>query len=104
LTLIHESETKKGLADFKRLFIHPRRVFHNGLVKRPSTRDGKSVPDVELLGGTQKVNDKTVLITDLAGDLLEVPATEMNAPFKAWRRALQTYRQRGNINIRRLEK
>lgn len=104
LTEIHDSETQKGLPGFKRLFIHPRRVFHNGLVKRPSTRNGKDVPDVELLGATQKVSEKTVLITELAGNLLEVPATEMNAPFKAWRKALQTYQERGNINIRRLEK
>jgi hypothetical protein len=59
---------------------------------------------VELLGATQKVSEKTVLITDLANNLLEVPAAEMNAPFKAWRKALQTYQERGNINIRRLEK
>jgi hypothetical protein len=35
LSEIRESETEEDLADHKRLFIHPERVFHNGLVKRP---------------------------------------------------------------------
>jgi L-ascorbate metabolism protein UlaG (beta-lactamase superfamily) len=35
LTKIHESETLARLPAWKRLFIHPQRVYHNGLVKRP---------------------------------------------------------------------
>ena len=50
LSRIRQSETEEGLADHKRLFIHPQRVFHNGLVKRPS-----SVPELERLGPTKKV-------------------------------------------------
>jgi hypothetical protein len=51
LTKIHESET---LAEKrKRLFIHPERIYHNGLVKRPSKRNNKAVPDAELLGPTR---------------------------------------------------
>jgi glyoxylase-like metal-dependent hydrolase (beta-lactamase superfamily II) len=42
LSKIRQSETEEGLAHHKRLFIHPERVFHNGLVKRPS-----SLPELE---------------------------------------------------------
>jgi glyoxylase-like metal-dependent hydrolase (beta-lactamase superfamily II) len=35
LSNIREPETEAGSAAHKRLFIHPERVFHNGLVKRP---------------------------------------------------------------------
>lgn len=100
LTEIHKSETN-GTA-FKRLFIHPRRVYHNGLVKRPSTRDGKDVPDTELLGDTVKVGTD-VIITELAGNLLDVPDGEMNAPFRAWKHALSAFKARGPIEFRRME-
>ena len=40
LTEIHKSETNKTA--FKQLFIHPRRVYHNGIVKRPGKREPSS--------------------------------------------------------------
>ena len=42
LTEIHDSETDPRLEaqKWKRLFIHPQRVYHNGLVKRPTSRNG----------------------------------------------------------------
>jgi beta-lactamase superfamily II metal-dependent hydrolase len=101
LTEIRRSETNKTA--FKRLFIHPQRVYHNGLVKRPTTRDGKRVKDTELLGKTVKVGDD-LIITDLAENLLDVPDEEMNAPFRDWKEALETFRTRGPIKFRRLER
>jgi hypothetical protein len=67
LSKIRESETEEGLADHKRLFIHPERVFHNGLVKRPS-----SVPELEQLGPTKKAGGQTIL-TGLLDNPLDVP-------------------------------
>jgi hypothetical protein len=96
LARIHESETEQGLAPRKRLFIHPERVFHNGLVKRPST-----LPEIEQLGTTRKVGSRTV-ITDLFDDPLDVPATKMNKHFKAWRKALEAWAADGPIEYRRL--
>ncbi len=101
LTEIHKSET--NTAKFKRLFIHPQRVYHNGLVKRPSSRNGKKRKDTELLGKTAKVG-KDLFVTDLAEDLLAVPDTEMNKPFLEWKAALKAFRKRGPIKFRRIER
>ncbi len=97
---IFKSETNKEKR--KRLFIQPKRYYHNGIVKRPSKKNGKSVPDVELLGSTRKVGNKTFL-TGLEDDLLKVPDTEMNAPFKDWKNALKEYNKRAKIEFRRLQ-
>jgi beta-lactamase superfamily II metal-dependent hydrolase len=94
LTAIQRSETNE--VDHKRLFIHPRRVFHNGLVKRPSSRR-----EAEQLGATVEVGDETV-ITALETDLLAVPDEEMNKYFLAWKKALRGFRERGDIEFRRL--
>jgi beta-lactamase superfamily II metal-dependent hydrolase len=97
---IFRSETNKEKR--KRLFIQPKRYYHNGIVKRPSKRDGKRVPDVELLGATRKIGTQTFL-TGLETDLLKVPDTEMNAPFKQWKEALKEYNKRAKIEFRRLQ-
>lgn len=97
---IFKSETNKEKR--KRLFIQPKRYYHNGIVKRPSKKDGKRVPDVELLGATRKVGTQTFL-TGLETDLLKVPDTEMNAPFKEWKEALKEYNKRAKIEFRRLQ-
>ncbi|HEX2294041.1 MAG TPA: MBL fold metallo-hydrolase [Actinomycetota bacterium] len=99
LTEIHESESHG--TPWKRLYIHPQRIFHNGLVKRPSRIDGKRVPDDELLGPTVE-RDGATFVTDLHDDLLQVPDEEMNEPFKRWKEALQTFAGRGPIEMRRL--
>jgi beta-lactamase superfamily II metal-dependent hydrolase len=95
LTQIHESEAQR--TSYKRLFAHPRRVYHNGLVKRPSTRR-----EAEQLGATKEVGEDTI-ITGLEEDLLAVPDTEMNMPFRDWKKALRAWRDRGPIEFRRLE-
>jgi hypothetical protein len=106
LTEIHQSESHD--TPHKRLFIRPRRVYHNGLVKRPSSRNGKKVSDTELLGETVDAPGKKKVIVGLVDSLLDVPDAEMNAPFKAWKSALRTYENRyaaqtGPIEFRRLE-
>jgi beta-lactamase superfamily II metal-dependent hydrolase len=97
---ILKSETNKERR--KRLFIQPKRYFHNGIVKRPSKRNGKSVPEVELLGATRKVGNTTFLV-GLEKDLLKVPDAEMNEPFKKWKEALREYNKRDKIEFRRLQ-
>lgn len=97
---IYKSETNKEKR--KRLFIQPKRYYHNGIVKRPSKINNKSVPDVELLGATKKVDGKTYL-TGLVDDLLKVPDAEMNAPFLEWKKALAAYNKRSKIAFKRLQ-
>lgn len=100
LTEIHASETNPEPR--KRLFISPKRVYHNGLVKRP-TKDasGKKRGDRELLGATKVVDGETI-ITGLEDDLLKVPDGEMNEPFRRWKQALTAWNKRGKIKFRRL--
>ena len=86
----------------KRLFVQPKRYYHNGLVKRPSTRKGKRVPDAQLLGPTVKRGRDTWL-TGLVEDLLTVPAGELNEPFRAWQQTLATWHARSPLVSRRLQ-
>lgn len=95
LTEIHVSEQNSN--PLKRLFIRPRRVFHNGLVKRPS-----SVPTGRALGRTRKVGQATI-ITGLESNLLNVADKQLNRPFKDWKRALAAFNARGEIEFRRLQ-
>lgn len=86
----------------KRLFVEPKRVYHNGLVKRPSKdASKKAVPDKELLGPTKVVDGKTILV-GLVDDLLSVPDAEMNEPFKAWKETLATWNKRSKLELRSL--
>src|SRR5688572_22575081 len=99
LTEIFKSETNKTAK--KRLFIAPKRVYHNGLVKRPGTVDKKKVPDKEMLGPTKEVDGETIL-TGLETNLLNVPDSEMNVKCVAWEAALKAWNKRGKIEFRRL--
>jgi beta-lactamase superfamily II metal-dependent hydrolase len=101
LTEVHVSET--NTTAFKRLFIHPRRVYHNGLVKRPKKQGTTTRKEIELLGKTVK-DGKDVVIIGLEENLLDVPDTEMNKPFLDWKNALKAFKARGPITFRRLEK
>ena len=110
LTEIFKSETDEHLAQspWKRLFIHPQRVYHNGLVKRPAKLNGNTVKETESLGATKTVKDpdtnkNVTIITGLEEDLLAFPRDEMNEPFQRWQDALKTFRTRGPITFRRLE-
>ncbi len=100
LTEIYNSEKNKTAR--KRLFISPERVYHNGLVKRPSKTNKKRVPDRKLLGETFE-QGKNLIITDLETDLTEVDSRKMNSPFKSWKVALNHWKKRGKITFRRLK-
>lgn len=90
LTRIHDSETSAATdasASRKKLFIKPRRVFHNGLVKRPGKIKNKTVAEQKMLGKTLKSGGRTFIV-ELKDDLRNVSPSVMNAPFANWRRAL----------------
>ena len=100
LTEIHDSE--QNAEPRKRLFIAPKRVYHNGIVKRPSKdAANKTRSDKELLGPTQTVEGVTIL-TGLASNLLDVPDAEMNEPFRDWKGALSAWNSNTPIAFRRL--
>ena len=110
LSMIHQSETEERLEKqkWKRIFIHPRRVYHNGIVKRPEVRNGQRLKEIELLGPTRKVKHPQTgkditLLTGLESNLLNVPDEEMNEPFRKWKGALSTYRTRGPITFKKLQ-
>lgn len=100
---ILKSETNPNAK--KRLFMNPKRVYHNGIVKRPGKKpDGTNRKDTELLGATFKIG-KELFLTGLEDDLLEVQDKEMNAPFKEWKSTLEEYHDffGGNLTINRLD-
>ncbi|MGJ5814539.1 ComEC/Rec2 family competence protein [Paludibaculum fermentans] len=97
--LVEIRKSEKNSNPAKRLFIHPSRIFHNGLVKRPSDREQK-----DLLGPTVKSGDE-LLLTGLVDDLVtDVTAEEMNKPFREWRKAIETFRCRGGVQMQRLQR
>ena len=99
LTEIHESEANPTAA--KRLFIAPPRIYQNGLVKRPEKIDGVTVKEKDMLGATAVV-DGTTVVTEVVDDMTAVPEAQMNQHFKAWKKAVTAWRERGPIEIRRL--
>lgn len=100
LNEILKSETNK--VKRKRLFMQPQRIYHNGLVKRPSRINNKNVPDTKLLGPTMTV-DGQLYLTGLEENLLGVDDKEMNRPFKEWKQTLATYNSRNPVSFRRLQ-
>jgi beta-lactamase superfamily II metal-dependent hydrolase len=114
LTQIHRSESfadAKNDAERvrKRLFIDPERVFHNGLVKRPTKNGEEERKDVELLGKTVK-NDGALFVVGLEDDPRDTDATERNKPFTDWCKALDAWDARREesgqekIDVRRLSR
>ncbi len=93
---IKKSETERGIEPRKRLFIHPRRVYHNGLVKAPDSLD-----DEDQLGRTVTVNG-TPMIVDLHDDPRDAPEDLQNGPFKRWVTALNHWAERGPVTFKRV--
>jgi beta-lactamase superfamily II metal-dependent hydrolase len=98
--LVEIQESESHDLEYKRFFMRPRRVYHNGLVKRPS-----SVAEKDSFGESVEVGEKRI-ITALETDLLEVEDSKMNQYFLKWKKALATYqgREGGAIEFRRLAK
>lgn len=86
------NELRKSETDprpLKRVFVAPKRVYHNGIVKRPGTNPAtnKRRKDVEMFGATATVGTLPY-ITDLVDNITQVPAGERNEPFEAWSKTL----------------
>ena len=95
--LIEIGDSERHDKPHKRLFIHPKRVFHNGIVKRTADRD------VDQLGGTDDIDGRLAVI-ELADDLRDVPDDEMSPMFKRWKDTLKHWAKRGDIEVARLER
>ena len=100
LTEILKSETNK--VKRKRLFMRPKRVYHNGIVKRPTRMNNKDVPETKQLGPI-KTADGRLFLVGLEDDLLIVDDAEMNQPFREWKQTLTEYNRRSAVSFRRLQ-
>ena len=78
----------------KRIFVAPRRYFHNGIVKRPGkTSSGQERKEAEMLGATTKVGE-ALFVTGLVDDPASVPTVDRNKPFDDWVATLAAWDQR----------
>lgn len=89
LVELHRAETDRGISERKRLFLYPRRVYTNGLVKAPD-----AVPERGRLGRTVPGPGGTPLIVDLFDDPRDAPPTMQNGPFKRWGKTLTHWEAR----------
>lgn len=97
LNYVKNSETDRGIEKRKRLFIHPKRIYHNGLVKAPT-----EIPELERLGRTVMV-DRTPMLVDLYDDPRDAPENMQNGPFRRWSRILDHWENRGGaIDFKRV--
>ena len=98
---VYDSEHEKRHK--KRLFIDPRRVYHNGLAKGPS-----ALKDVDMFGAHVPANGREYIV-DLVDDLRPLPDSRLNMPFRMWKETLADYGQRAvaagrPFTIERLER
>lgn len=98
---LRRSERLPSSKKKKRLFIHPKRVFHNGLVKSPAKKDGVSVPETERFGQTVEVGNDLFAI-DLVDDPREIDMENRGRPFNRWCDSLDHWEQRGRIALKRV--
>jgi hypothetical protein len=96
LRYIRLSENDPDIEQRKRLFIHPKRVYHNGLVKAPT-----AVPEPDRLGRTVADGD-TPLLVELFDDPRSAPPARRNKHFKSWCADLDHWETRGPIEFRRI--
>jgi len=94
LVKVHESE--KNPASYKRIFIHPEKVLHNGLVKRPNAK----VPQTAF--GKTVTEGEGTYVTDLADDLSSLKTTAVNKKFASWIKVLAEWSKAGPIKIARV--
>jgi beta-lactamase superfamily II metal-dependent hydrolase len=107
LSEIPKSET--NAEPRKRLFMTARRVFHNGLAKRPGKLPtGEDRTDVQMFGATATVAGRPYC-TGLVDDPRQLPATELNRLFQTWAKTIEGWAARLTattgeaIEVRRLD-
>lgn len=100
LNKIVNSETDRKISERKRLFIYPKRIYHNGLVKSSSEgrKDeemfGRTVPHQGGLAVVRLVNDPS--------DTDDVSSNDLNAPFKRWVKSIDRWKKHGPISLKRI--
>ncbi|OAN37682.1 ComEC/Rec2 family competence protein [Mycolicibacterium iranicum] len=94
LNELRKAETDAPSAD-KKIFVAPKRVYHNGIVKRPSkiagTDDTRKA--TEMFGATID-HDGLCYVVDLVEDIRDVAQGERNGPFNAWAKTLTAWDER----------
>ena len=99
---LKRSETASGLAARKRVFLHPKRIYHNGMVKFPGTKpDGKRRKDTEMFGPIEEA-DETPFVVDLHNDPSTLHDERLNKPFRSWAATVKHWKTRGPIEVRRI--
>lgn len=99
---LRRSETASGLSARKRVFMHPKRIYHNGMVKMPSSKpNGSRRKDVEMFGPIREV-DGVPFVIDLHNDPSALPDERLNNPFKRWVKTLEHWKTRGPIVLKRV--
>ncbi len=87
---VSETDTRPG----KAVFVAPRRIYHNGMVKRPGKdTTGKKRKDVEMFGATVQVSSD-LYVSALVDDIAAVPAAQRNQPFNLWAETLAAWAPR----------
>src|SRR5678815_647868 len=100
LTQIYKSETNAN--PVKRLFIHPKRIFHNGIFKRPSKDENHEArTNKQLLNNVVEHDGKTYL-QPLIDAVTRVEPENLNQGFTAWVEAIEAWRKRGRVVEQRL--
>jgi beta-lactamase superfamily II metal-dependent hydrolase len=98
---LKRSETLPAAKARKRLFIHPKRVYHNGLVKSPTKIDGSTVPDLERFGRTVQAGGKHFAV-ELFDDPRQASDDATGGPFDRWNKTLDHWETRGPIHLQRV--
>lgn len=81
----------------KRIFIHPKRIYHNGITVRRSNKvhRGKN------FGKIRKYNDR-YYITELVDDFTKLDREKLNSKFSKWASTIDNWRKSGPITVERL--
>lgn len=92
----------------KRVYVAPKRVYHNGLAKRPGKIGNKNRPQTEMFGGAEIIGSRPYA-TDLVDDPRTVDDDQLNKPFKDWKETLVGWSDRcrratqQEMQVRRLD-
>jgi beta-lactamase superfamily II metal-dependent hydrolase len=92
----------------KRIFMTARRVYHNGLVKRPGKKAGRARPELEMFGETT-LKAGHPYCTELEDDPRDVVDADLNQFFKPWKKTLKRWAERlhdltgETMEVRRLD-
>ena len=82
----------------KQLFLKPKRIYHNGLVKSSSRINNKNVKDKDRFGKTIDKNGKLYAL-DLFDDTRDAKEKLTNGPFKRWHDSINHWEKMSNYQV-----